>query len=159
MMVKKPPLPSEKVLLAEMLLTLKGRYPNGSSSWGCQPILTAATSGGKPMLLYFTAEYAQYNQLPAGQLIRTPQTPFRFMILLNEGNCDIMWDTNWKPHNIPFSCLLRAQEDMQIEAKGDERIWGFGAKAVTGGGPNPSLNATNWGGDATSAHLRIVAFT
>jgi hypothetical protein len=150
-------LPPSNVLLAEILLTLKGRYPNQNQTWGCQPVLTAISSKGQPMMLFFTAEYAAYNKFPSSQFVRVPSHPFRFMILLNEGNCDIMFDTNYKPNNFPYSCLLRAQEDMQLEAKGDDRIWSFAAMAMPAGGPNPTLNATNWDGDATTAHLRILA--
>jgi hypothetical protein len=153
------PVPTTDDYLRGIYNTLRNRYPQAGQSWGAQPILTSNANGGKSMLLFFTAEYASYSEYPQGQGISLPGRPFRFMILLNEGNCDIMFDTNWKPGNFRYSCLLRAQEDFQYEAKGDERLWSFGCYAQPASGPNPSLNETNWGGDSTTAHLRLIAMT
>lgn len=142
--------------LGRLVQIAENKYPGATQTWGAQPIIFTKSSGGKPLLLYFTAEYSSYNQYPPGQGIYVSSHPFRFFILLNEGNADIMFDFNYKPENMRYSCLLRAQEDFQIEAKGDERIWGFGCYAVTAGGPAPSVNATNWNSDPITAHLRMI---
>jgi hypothetical protein len=147
---------SEGILL-EILKTLKRQNePHSGKTWGAQPTLKV----NQPALeLYFIAKYVGDIVLPQGQLLYLPRQPFRRLILLNEGNADIKFDTNYKPGDMQQTSLLRAQEDIQIDATGPEPIWSFSAIAVTAGGPAPQLNQTNWGNDQTTAHLRMVAIT
>ena len=155
--MKLPILRTPEDYLSAILITLRRQnQPHGGKTWGCQPILRV---NDPAMELYFTARYAGNIVLPKGQMIYIPRQTFRRLILLNEGNCDLMWDTNYKPGDQQQTCLLRAQEDIQIDTTGPEPIWSFSARAVTAGGPNPALNQTNWANDANTAHLRMVAIT
>jgi len=144
-------------ILLEILKTLKRQNRSHSGkTWGCQPLLTV----NQPAIeLYFLTKYASSNVLPKGQLIYIPRQVFRRMILLNEGNCDVYFDINYKPADMQQTSLLRAQEDIQLDAEGYEPIWSFSARAVTAGGPTPTANQTNWNSDASTAHLRMVCIT
>ena len=144
---------------AEILITLKRQnQPHSGKTWGCQPVLQLNQPA---MELYFVTRYVEDIVLPKGQLIYMPRQTFRRMILLNEGNCDIYFDTNYKPGDQQQSSLLRAQEDIQIDAQGREPIWSFSARASPPGGPNPAIAQQNnyWNSDVTTAHLRMVCIT
>jgi len=144
------------ILLAILVATERMNQPHSNKTWGCQPVLTVNQPA---MELYFTARYASSIVLPQGQMIYIPRQVFRRMILLNEGNADIYFDTNYKPGDQQQTSLLRAQEDIQIDATGPTPLWSFSARAATGGGPSPAANQTNWNGDLTTSHLRIVCLT
>jgi hypothetical protein len=45
--------------------------------------------------------------------------------LLNEGNADIYFDTNYEPGDMQQPSLLRANADIQINAHGEEPIYSF----------------------------------
>jgi hypothetical protein len=144
----------------ESLRIQRGSRPNAGQTWGSQPILTV---NAKPLLLFFTTDYAQYNQMPTNQAIYVPTWPFRVLVVLNEGNADIMFDVNRKPGDVRLTTVLRAQENVQIPPSGSDidkfSIFSFQAQAITAGGPNPGLNAQNWNSDQTTAHVRLMAVT
>lgn len=145
--------------LGAILVTLRRQnQPHSGKTWGCQPVLKKIEPA---MELYFVTRYSSSIVLPKGQMIYIPRQVFRKLILLNEGNCDIMFDTNYKPGDQQQSSVLRAQEDIQIDATGPEPIWSFSAKAIAPGGPTPDIGTQQnlWGGDLTTAHLRILAIT
>jgi hypothetical protein len=148
---------SSKEALVEILNTLKRQNElHSGKTWGWQPLLTV---GQPAMELYFGVKYVESIKLPKGQTTLIPRHPFRRMILLNEGNADMMWDTNRKPADQQQTSLLRANEDIQIDATGQEPLFSFSAIAIPPGGPSPSINAGNWNGDVTTVHLRLVCIT
>lgn len=144
----------------ESLRIQRGVRPNAGQTWGAQPVLTL---NAPPLKLFFTTDYAQYNVFPPGQNVYVPTWPFRVLVVLNEGNCDIIWDMNRKPGDVRLTNVLRAQENVQIPPAGADidkfSIFSFQAQAVTPGGPDPSVNAQNWNSDSNTAHLRLMAVT
>jgi hypothetical protein len=141
--------------LIAILKTLQ-KAPDTSKTWGC----TLALSVTLPAVeLYFLAKYAGDIKLQTGQTLYMPRFPFRRIILLNEGNADMMWDINYKPGDQQQTCTLRALEDIQIDAEGEEKLFSFSARAIPAGGPSPGDNILNWGGDQNTAHLRMVCIT
>ena len=157
-------MPGIKDILLAILKTQR-RTTDLCKTWGSTPVLTV----GKPaMELYFLATYAGSVVLPAGQTIYMPRAPFRKLTIINEGNADIAFDVNYKPSDMQQTCTLRANDDIQVDAKGEEKIFSFSAKALAPGGPNPfslaswsaqSAAPPPWGGDANTAHLRLLAWT
>jgi hypothetical protein len=144
-------------ILLEILKTLKRQNElHSGRTWGTQLVLTV----GQPAIeLYFLATYIGDIKLPTGQRTFMPRHPFRRIYLTNEGNADIYYDCNYKPGDWNLNSLLRANEDVQLEATGQEPFFSFSARAIPPGGPDPLQNVTNWNGDGTTAHLRLVCLT
>lgn len=144
-----------------MMHILSGQRENKGETWGTSFILTIAAA---PIRLFFATDFVQYNFIPPATSIYIPTYPFRVLIILNEGNGDLMFDVNRKPGHTQFTTVLRANENVQIPPAGADldrySIFSFQAIAVTPGGPNPATAATTaWGGDLTTAHIRLMAIT
>lgn len=146
---------NSKDALIAILRTLQ-KAPDTSKTWGCSLALKVTLPA---IELYFLARYAGDIKLQPGMTLYMPRFPFRRIILLNEGNADLMWDMNYKPGDMQQTCTLRALEDIQVDAEGEEKLFSFSARAIDAGGPDPTQNINNWGGDQSTAHLRIVAIT
>lgn len=118
---------------------------------------------GPIMRLYFTTEYGPDENIPKGTLVSIPKKKQKIIIILNEGNCDILYEVNALPADGYLASILRAQEDVQVESRRfSHDIFSVFIQAVTPTGPNlnnaigvGSTNGPNWGGDLTTAHVRV----
>lgn len=144
-----------------MMNVLSGQRENKGDTWGNSFTLTVAAA---PIRLFFTTDFVGSNSLPAGLGLYIPTFAFRVLVVINEGNADIMFDVNKRPGHTQFTTVLRAGENVQIPPSGSDidkfSIFSFQAIAITPGGPNPATtNTTSWNGDLTTAHIRLMAVT
>jgi hypothetical protein len=116
--------------------------------------------------IYFSTTYRDVN-IPPGTITRIPKKKINTLIILNEGNADIFYEVNVLPHEGKLGSILRAQEDVQIESREFRRdIESVFIQAEVPTGPNidnaigvGSTNGPNWGGDLTTAHVRLETRT
>lgn len=148
---------SELCVIRNILLGGGGKSKTGGNFF-------VLTVGDPIMKLYFTTHYeGRDSGIPKGTIVRIPKKNVNTLIILNEGNADIHYEVNSLPDEGKLGSILRAQEDVQIESRQFTKdIFSVFMQAEVPDGPNVdnaigvgSTNGPNWGGDLTTAHVRM----